>query len=454
MAICNFSKVYKPLFFDRGRYYDLMGGRGRGGSYHGTMYFLHLITQKGYFRGCFLRQVLSDVRGSLFQDFKDRIEEVEERNGSVKSTDFDINESLMTICYRPTGNTIISKGVIKSNSRTAKLKSIAGVTHVLIEEADEIGKPDFDQLDLSLRTIKVKGGVKILRIYNPPFKMHWFWDDYNLKEATKDDYLGFPVPVKEKYYKAIPKSNSHLVAIYSTFLDNIKNLDAITVQKLLRYLTKDPEYFYTVVLGLVSEGQKGRIFSGWQAITNSQFDEIDAKSLFALDFGLASPAGLVEVKFVKNNMYVRELNYDPLTNLEIAIKLCTLGVNGSHCIVADSAEPDSISKLRRGFNMSDLEGVKATIMEGDTIKPIYKQLLQGFNIYPATKGKGSIKAGISTVKEMNVFYTEDSKNLATEYREYKWALDKNKEPTEEPIDDYNHLMDPIRYARKDRDKYY
>lgn len=462
--ICSFNKVYKPLFFNNARYYDLFGGRGRGGSHQGTLLFLHLITQPVYFRGCFLRQVLGDVRGSLFQDFKDRIDEVEMENGSIKLEDFDINDSLMTIKHKKTGNLIISKGVTKSGGRTAKLKSLAGVTHVLIEEADEMGLIDFDQLDLSLRTTKVPGGVKVIRIFNPPGKEHWIWKDYNLTEAPDEYFKGHAPLNKDEYFIATPKqarvilrnkiSKPLVVAIFSTYHDNRKFLDRGFIEKLESYLETDPDYYYTIVLGLISEGSRGRIFSRWKFITNDFFNNIDAKSLFCLDFGLASPAGLVELKFVRNNLYIRELNYLPLTNLEIAFKMCLLGITQKHSIVADSAEPHSIAKLRRGFSMDELAGLKDRIMDNGIVKPQFLPMLNGFNIYPATKGPGSVKAGISQLKQYIVHVTEDSKNLKTEYINYKWALDKNKFPTDEPIDQFNHLIDPTRYGVKDKERYY
>lgn len=448
---CQFSAIYKPLFFQTGRYYDLLGGRGRGGSYTGTLYFLHLITQKTYFRGCFLRQVLGDIRGSLFQEFKDRIDE----NPTVDIKDFDINESLMTVYYRPTGNMIIAKGVTKSGGRTAKLKSLAGITHILIEEADELGQYDFDQLDLSLRTIKTPGGVRVIRIFNPPGKDHWIWKDYNLVEApTAYFHNHIPDKGKEDYFIAVPKKSAKLISIFSTYHHNRKYLDKTFMEKLESYLGIDDDYYYTVVLGLISEGSKGRIFKRWKFIPNEEFNGVDAKSIFGLDFGLASPAGLVEMKFVKNNIYVRELNYLPLTNMEIALKMCSLGISTKHSIIADSAEPTSISKLRRGFTKDELTGMMHIIMDGDKVKDSYKPMLNGFNIYPATKGPGSVKAGISQLKQYAIHVTEDSKNLKQEYINYMWALDKNKFPTEDPIDQWNHLIDPMRYVGKDKDKYY
>lgn len=457
MAIVHFKKIYQPLFTNSARYFDLIGGRARGGSHAGTDYFLHLITRKKYFRGVFLRQVLTDVRGSLFQDFKDRIAE----NESVDENDFDINDHEMRIIYRPTGNMIISKGVTKTSGRTAKLKSLAGVTHVLIEETDELGEDDFDQLDISLRTIKTP--VRIIRIFNPPNKDHWLWRDYNLLAVPDARFFGHAPEKRSDYYIATPKSDSKVVSIFSTYHDNTLYLDKTTMELLESYRVKKPHYYYTIVLGLISEGEKGRIFTGWEPITDQAFNNIDAKSIIGIDFGLASPAGITENKFVKNTMYIRQLNYDPLTNKQIALKLCQLGIK-NQIIIGDSAEPHSISKLRRGWDfkteladMYDTIADKITDDEGRaiyTIKPQYKKMVEGFNIYPAAKGPGSIVAGISLMQDYTVFVTEGSADMWKEYRGYKWALDKNKNPTDEPIDDFNHLIDPSRYCAQAKTKYY
>jgi phage terminase large subunit len=48
--------------------------------------------------------------------------------------------------------------------------------------------------------------------------------------------------------------------------------------------------------------------------------------------------------------------------------------------------------------------------------------------------------------EKECYYTESSINADKELQEYKWALDKNKEPTNQPIDDWNHFCDSCRYS--------
>lgn len=416
--IQSFNRIYAPMFRTQARYIDIWGGRGRGGSHTGTDYFLHLITQPKYFRGYFVRQAFGDIRDSLFRDFKDRVED----NDTIDIEDFAIQENEMRILYKPTGNFIMSKGVKKDGNRTAKLKSLAGATHVLIEEADELGEDDFDQLDLSVRTVK-SANVQIVRIFNPPHKQHWIWRDYTLVDAEI-----------KGYFKAIPKESANLCSIFSVYTDNIKNLQQSTVDKFESFIKNKPEYYYTVIRGLISEGMRGRVFSGWQKITNDEFNAVDARSIFGQDFGTSSPAGTVECKIVKNRCYVREQNYEPKTAKELGILYCTLGLINEP-ILCDSAEPHTIVKIRSGWQKEEL-------LDEEIIK--YPQLLKGFNAMGVIKGPGSINFGISLMKDYEIFVTEESSNLWNEYREYKWALDKNKNPTDDPEDHHNHLIDPTR----------
>jgi phage terminase large subunit len=425
----RFNRLYKAMFTTECRYIDLWGGRGRGGSHTGTAYFLHLLTYPAYFRGYMVRQIFGDLRDSLFRDMKDRIAE----NKTLRQEDFAINDHEMRIVYKPTGNMITSKGVKSDDARTAKMKSLAGATHVLIEEAEELGEEDFDQLDLSLRTVKALR-VQIIRIFNPPGKTHWIWRDYVLTDAAQ-----------KGYFTATPKTTANLLSIFSTYHDNLASLQPSTVAKFESFREKKPEYYYTIVCGLVSEGMRGRIFSGWRPMTNQEFNEIDAMSVFGQDFGTSKPAALIETKLVNDRLYVRELNYLPLSTKEIALLYCGLRLNEKHLIIGDSAEPLTIAQLRRGYKVPDLAA-------GEAEK--YPQLLKGWNIHPAFKGPGSIAAGISKLKGMEVYVTEDSRNVWEEYANYKWALDKNKNPTDEPIDDWNHCADSIRMCVMAKGRFY
>ncbi len=55
-------------------------------------------------------------------------------------------------------------------------------------------------------------------------------------------------------------------------------------------------------------------------------------------------------------------------------------------------------------------------------------------------------AGITKLKEYNVFYTDTSKNLNIEKTKYEWLLDKENNPTNTPKPGFDHLMDATRYG--------
>jgi phage terminase large subunit len=417
----EFNVLFAPVFRTKARYIDLWGGRARGGSHFGTDYFLFLLTQPKYFRGCFLRAIFGDIRGSLWQDFKDRMEALV-LTGDLNRSDFALNESLMTVTYKPTGNSIISKGFKKSSgSQSAKLKSLAGMTHVLIEECEEVDEDDFNKLDDSLRTTKVEN-IQILRLFNPPSKNHWLIKRfYNLIPCGLKDKNGLPLT----WYKAIPKAISNFLSVHSTFKDNIQNLNDSTISKYLAYGDENSpsyneDFYYRDVLGLVSEGKKGRILKNCFPITYEEFRALPYPSFAGLDFGYAiDPVALVEMKKHNNIAYWHRLIYQPgLTDDELAEKMRAAGVDKKLLIYADSAEPKSIATLKK----------------------------KGFNIIGAKKGQDSLLFGIKHLQSLKHFITETSEEIWTEIEEYSWELDSSKNPTDTPIDDFNHAIDAGRYA--------
>lgn len=407
----TFNEIWEPIFTQKARYKFLFGGRGRGGSHTATDYFLHLQTQPKYFRGYFMREIFGDVRQSLWQDYKDRIDE----NGTMKEEDFGLNETALTSVYYPTGNTIISKGFKKaSGKQTAKLKSIAGATHVCIEELEEIDEMDFNQLDSSLRT--TKGDIEIVGIFNPPHKDHWLIQRfYNLIPAA--DVYGEEY---HEYYIPIPKELEDFLSIHATYKDNLDNINLTTRNIFEAYKKSNFEYYATMIRGLVSEGKKGVIYKKWKPIREYDFANLPYQSFYGLDFGFSNdPAALVEIKVHNDDVWLREIIYDVgMTNPDLSNTMELCGIDKSSEIYADSAEPKSIEELIR----------------------------MGWNVIESVKGADSVNAGINWLLSKNVHYVETSQNLIKEKNNYRWALNIHKEPTDKPEDKNNHLMDATRYG--------
>lgn len=398
------NEFYSEIFTKKPRYFILMGGRAGGRSTTASQFAVAKIRDTAnYFRCAIMRFVLGDIRNSIFQDILDRIEE------QNLAEEVKIRENVLTFEFGQ--NKINGIGFRKSSGdQKSKLKSLANYNCVIIEEAEEVSEEDFMQLDDSLRTIK--SDITIILLLNPPPKNHWIirrW--FNLIDS------GVP-----GFYQAELREDCkhNTIYIHTTFRENRRNLNDTTIANFMRYKETRPDHYWNMIEGLVSEGVRGRIFKNWQPTTAEVFDSLPFPSIYAIDFGFTNdPTALIEIKKHNEKVWVRGLLYETgLTNQLISKRLGQLGVLKSAIIYADSQEPKSIVEINQ----------------------------EGWNLQPADKGPDSIRAGIDMLLSKEIFYVEGDENLDREIQEYKWALDRNKEPTNDPVDDFNHYMDAIRYG--------
>ena len=86
----------------------------------------------------------------------------------------------------------------------------------------------------------------------------------------------------------------------------------------------------------------------------------------------------------------------------------------------------------------------ACLIVGDSAEPriIADCRKNGINILAATKGQDSVRKGIKDIQGFKIVVTPDSVNLKRELNNYVWS-DRNSEV---PVDDYNHLLDALRYS--------
>lgn len=391
------NKVFAPLFTNNKRYVILMGGRGAGRSTVASQYAIAKLVAPEYFRCAIMRYVLGDIRNSIYREITDRAEE------SKIISHLDINDNPMTIEYSQ--NSINAVGFRKSSSdQKSKLKSLANYNCVIIEEADEIPEKDFMQLDDSLRT--VRGDITIILLLNPPAKTHWIiqrW--FDLVDSGVPDFY---IPVLK------PELTDTLV-IRSNYLDNKKNIAEASITQYERYKDTNPAHYWNMIVGYVPETIKGKIYSNW-----TEIDVVpnNARLLrYGLDFGYSNdPTALVAVYKWNDSLVLDEKLYKKgMLNSDIANVLKQLD---EELIVADSAEPKSIDELQ----------------------------LYGLRIYGASKGKGSITQGIQSVQSKTIYYTKSSTNLKYEYDNYAWKVDKDGNGLNVPVENYNHLLDAVRYA--------
>jgi phage terminase large subunit len=162
----------------------------------------------------------------------------------------------------------------------------------------------------------------------------------------------------------------------------------------------------------------GLVFNNWHIC--ERIPE-DAKLLAAgLDFGFTNDeTGFILVYRQDGELWVEEVLYETgLTNPDIAAKLTDAGISKSIEIIADSAEPKSIEELRR----------------------------LGWQVIGAKKGADSVKNSIDILKRYKINITRQSVNIRNELGRYKWKTDRSGKVVNEPIDVYNHLIDPLRYV--------
>ena len=76
---------------------------------------------------------------------------------------------------------------------------------------------------------------------------------------------------------------------------------------------------------------------------------------------------------------------------------------------------------------------------GKTIEDLRKN---NFRVQKAKKGAGSVLSGIKKILGYHLIIEPSSKNLAIELNNYVWK----DAISELPIDNYNHLIDALRYA--------
>lgn len=301
------------------------------------------------------------------------------------SNEFDVKQD--EIVNKKTGSKIIFKGIKTSSGiQTAALKSLTGVSTWVLDEAEELDDESiFDKIDLSVRVTKAQN--RIILIMNPATKESWIY---------------------KRFFEKGQRENT--TYIHTTYLDNVNNLDESIVKEIENMKVNNPNKYDHVILGGWLDKAEGCVFDNWE---HGQFDE-SLPYIYGLDFGYSNdPTALVKCAVNKGKIYIQERLYKThLSAEEISDAMRNLGVTNHDLIICDSSEPRMRDFLRK----------------------------KGFNIKPAKKGQDSVRSGI--LKLQNYRMITEGDNLAVELNNYVWSDKK----AGVPVDDYNHLLDAVRYA--------
>ena len=369
------NNVYYPLFRNRSRYEIFYGGAGSGKSVFVAQRMVYrLLGERGH-HYLVIRKVGRTNRHSTFALLSSII-----RDWKLKPL-FRINKSDMEITAA-NGNTVIFSGL----DDVEKLKSISGITDIWVEEASEISKEDFQQLDLRLRGNHVRP-LQLTLTFNPVSSMSWLKGYFF--DRPKDNC---------KVVKTTYKDNRFLDDQYRAVIENLKNEDATFYQ----------------IYALGEWGTLGNlVYSNWEVHPGhaASFDE----TLWGLDFGFNNPTALIGIGIRDGEPWIfSEVYRTGMTNSDL-ISVLRQHVRKGATIYADCAEPARIEEIAR----------------------------EGFRIYPADK---SVKDGIDFVKRKHIKVYPDCVNVISEFNSYSWRKDKDGNIIDEPVKFNDHAMDAIRYA--------
>lgn len=321
---------------------------------------------------------------------------------------WDIKESPLEMTYKPTGQKILFRGLDDPLKVTSITVGDGVLCWLWIEEAYEISsEADFDTLDESIRGEVPLGLFKQITLtFNPWNEHHW---------------------IKKRFFDA--ESDPDILAMTTNYMCN-EWLDSADKKVFESMKMNNPRRYR--VAGLGDWGiVDGLVYENFEEIdfdyTSSEFkkEHPNLISAFGLDFGFTNDptalfCGLVDMD-TREIFIFDELYQKGMTNRQIAEKTIAMGY-GKVKIRADSAEPKSIVELQ-DFGLR--------------------------KVCKARKGKDSIHNGIQKIQDYKLIIHPRCVNFLTEISNYTWDEDRFGSKINKPIDDFNHLMDAMRYAMED-----
>ena len=390
------GKGYGTYWNYKGRYRVVKGSRASKKSTTTALNMIYRIMTYPNSNGLVIRKVFRTIKDSCFSQLKWAIHRLKV-DKYWKATN-----SPLELTYLPTGQKILFRGLDDPLKVTSVAVDKGSLCFLWIEEAYEImSEDDFNMLDESIRGQVPDGLFKQITLtLNPWNDRHW---------------------IKKRFFDTEDKDILAITTNYkcNEWLDesDLKVFETMKLHNPKRYRVAGLGE-WGVVDGLVYENVREDRFNKEDVIKNNP----DVKPVFGLDFGYTNDptalfCGLLDLENYK--IYVFDELYEKgLSNKNIYKEIEKMGYRKER-IIADSAEPKSIDELKD---------------------------LGLYRISPAKKGKDSILNGVQFIQNFEIIVHPRCVNFMTEITNYQWAKDKFNKAINEPIDDFNHLQDAMRYA--------
>ena len=390
----NIDVAYKPLYTSKKRYFFLTGGRGSLKSHSVADWILRLTYESGH-GILYTRYTMTSAKTSIIPEFNNAIERL------GLEADFDVTEK--DIINNKTGSFIWFRGIkASSKSQQANLKSLSGVTTLIVEEGEDfLDEKAFDKVNKSIRT---KGKQnRVVWIMNPSTREHFIYKRWLEHTHTYEDIEGY------KIHKSTHPKVEHIHTTYKIakeYLDDEWLSDAEEEKR------TNPVKYGVDYLGVWKDKAEGVIITNWETV-----EEIPnhLTSIHVVDWGYRDPFTLTEVAFDGRDLYVKEKVYASNLNPTEQITLMQTYVPDGGLIIADCAD----------------------------ISMILKSVESGLNMMGCL-GKDKVNIGVRHLQNYRIKVVDGSTNIITEFNQYHW-LDKAGEVA---VDKWNHAIDPIRYGEK------
>ena len=393
---------YNKFWHFKGRYRVCKGSRASKKSTTTALNIIKRMMEYPDANTLVVRKVFRTLKDSCFTQLKWAIHQLR------VDSDWEVKESPLEMTYKPTGQKIYFRGLDDPLKVTSITVEHGYLCWCWIEEAYEISnEADFDMLDESIRgAVPPETGLfkQITLTFNPWNEHHW---------------------MKKRFFDAAPDPD--ILAITTNYTCN-EWLDDADRRVFETMRENNPRRYrvaglgdWGIVDGLIYENWKEQVFS-----VEEVSRQAGVVSAFGLDFGYTNDPTALFCSLVDKKariIYVfDELYQKALTNRAIAEKITAMGY-AKERIWADCAEPKSIDELRE----AGLPHVRA-----------------------ARKGKDSINNGIQFIQDYTILIHPRCVNFITEIGNYTWDTDtKTGRKLNVPIDDFNHLMDAMRYGLED-----
>lgn len=385
------GKGYKRFWNYKGRYRVVKGSRASKKSKTTALWIICNMMKYPDANTLVIRKTFRTLKDSCFAELKWAIHRFK------VDAFWDVKESPLEMTYKPTGQKIYFRGLDDPLKVTSITVDIGCLCWMWIEEAYEITKEsDFDMLDESIRGEVPEGLFKQITLtFNPWNERHW------MKHRFFDDPDDQTLALTTNY-----KCNEWLDASDLKVFEDMKK--------------RNPRRYK--VAGLGDWGiVEGLVYENWKEQVFTLDDVRGLHTVCGLDFGYTNDPSAFFIGFLdleNKRLYVWDEMYETgLSNRKIYETITGMGY-GKETITADSAEPKSIDELRS----------------------------LGLYVHGAKKGKDSINNGIQWIQDLEIIVHPRCVNFLTEISNYMWKSDRFGKKLNEPIDDFNHLMDAMRYA--------